>query len=363
MSFHLWLRQLFISQARPRQSRTAKLWANPRGRTLEQRRVLNASVQILSAPATSFEGSELTLFADGQGTGELQFDWRAEQEGTEVDSSSGQRFFPVAPDDGPLQVSVTVTDAEGNQSSDTKTIEILNRPPEVFVTRTELLDDGLTLEIEGEILDAGTRDAFELSIDWHDPATTSAETFTLPLGVRTFTLSHTFASPIGEAPWPVELTANDGTDSTTITVGANGSVAPRFSRIAIADQIDEDRSGTLRIDLAAPTEGEHTLRVDWGDSGVPEFFAIESGQQSWQIAHRFLDDLPSGTPSDQIRVRLAITNENGISDVGSVGTTLNNLPPENLLLQSSGTSRIGEEFAPQYLVRRCRYPRQSRNHY
>jgi hypothetical protein len=67
--------------------------------------------------------------------------------------------------------------------------------------------------------------------------------------------------------------------------------------------------------------------VDWGDGSAPEVFNYPAGTTSFSESHQYLDDDPTGTPSDVLDVDLLLEDDAGGSDSDTVQVTVNNVDP------------------------------------
>ena len=57
-------------------------------------------------------------------------------------------------------------------------------------------------------------------------------------------------------------------------------------------------------------EGTHTLVVRWGE-GDPETLRLPADVHTFRLTHQYLDDNPSGTPSDTYAVTVQLTDNDG----------------------------------------------------
>ena len=70
-----------------------------------------------------------------------------------------------------------------------------------------------------------------------------------------------------------------------------------------------------------------TLTVDWGDGSPTQVFNYPAGTTVFSETHQYLDDNPSGTPSDNYTINLNLSDNNGGSDTDSAIVTVNNAAP------------------------------------
>ncbi|MFV2069495.1 MAG: hypothetical protein ACC645_21225, partial [Pirellulales bacterium] len=114
-----------------------------------------------------------------------------------------------------------------------------------------------------------------------------------------------------------------GTDigSTTTTVT---NVAPAIGTLA-ATSVDENGVVHLTGSYSdVGTQDTHELTIDWGE-GAPQTVAVSGG--SFDITHQYLDDNPSGTPSDLYTIGVTLTDDDTGTDIGSTTTTVTNVAP------------------------------------
>ena len=71
-----------------------------------------------------------------------------------------------------------------------------------------------------------------------------------------------------------------------------------------------------------------TIDVDWGDGSSVESFAYPAGTTAFSEIHQYLDDDPSGTPSDTYNVQVTVTDDDtGTDSVSAPVVTVNNAAP------------------------------------
>src|SRR5262249_39752120 len=85
------------------------------------------------------------------------------------------------------------------------------------------------------------------------------------------------------------------------------------------------------------------LDVAWGD-GTVEHFRFEPGTpRNISLSHRYLDDDPTGTPSDHYPIHLVWHDQHGLGNSGDLVVTVNNVAPT---VQAGGddTVHLGSTF-------------------
>ncbi len=71
------------------------------------------------------------------------------------------------------------------------------------------------------------------------------------------------------------------------------------------------------------TQDTHTLTINWGE-GSPQTVAVTGG--AFDITHQYLDDNPTGTPSNVYTIGVTLTDDDTGTDTGSTTTTITNVP-------------------------------------
>ncbi len=231
-------------------------------------------------------------------------------------------------------ISLTLTDDDTGSDTDSVTTTISNVAPTLSnVAVTANVDEGTnTLTLTGSIADPGTPDTFSLAVDWADG---NVETVNYPAGTTAFTLTHTYqddaliALRVPEADFTIDVTLTDddtGSDSDSVTVTVD-NVAPTLSGVSISSPVDEGSAATLTGSISDPSPNDtFSLLVDWGDGNM-ETFSYGAGSTSFSETHIYVDDDPTGTPSDVYTATLTLTDDNGGSDTGSTAVTVNNVAP------------------------------------
>src|SRR5262249_26088484 len=99
------------------------------------------------------------------------------------------------------------------------------------------------------------------------------------------------------------------------------NVAPTVSNVQVTSPINENDVATLSGTITDPgTLDSFTLKVYWGDGSVDNL-TLPAGATTFTASHRYLDDNPSGTPSDQYPIGLTLTDDDGGSASAGLATT------------------------------------------
>ena len=247
---------------------------------------------------------------------------------------------PTGMTDATYTISVTVSDDDEGQSMASTTVEVANvRPTISDLSAIDISENGTTT-LSGRISDPGTRDTFELEIDWGDPLSPGnietidlnepGERVTFDAETGEFTVKHQYLddNPTGEsgATYTIGVTAtDDDRGATTATTNINvANVAPQLKNLAAID-IDEDGVTTLSGKIADQgTLDTFTLTVNWGDGRV-EDYTFAAGVREFSIDHQYLDD-PAGLP-DQFEIRLTLVDDDLDMAVDAVNVGVANVPP------------------------------------
>lgn len=110
------------------------------------------------------------------------------------------------------------------------------------------------------------------------------------------------------------ITDDDGA-ATTRTQGIRiDNVAPAVDIVDAEASIDENGVVTLKVDFTDPgTLDTHDAAIDWGDGSAPEGFRLILGSRSFSRSHRYLDDDPSGTASDDNEIVVTLLETTSVA--------------------------------------------------
>lgn len=120
---------------------------------------------------------------------------------------------------------------------------------------------------------------------------------------------------------------DNGYTTYTATVQVN-NVPPAIQVLSVTpSEINEGGSVTLTGTIFDPgIQDLITVTVSWGD-GTSDLVTLGLGR-AFTLTHQYLDDNPSGTPSDTYTITVtAVDDDGGSSDAASTSVTVNNVPP------------------------------------
>src|SRR5205823_10200854 len=113
--------------------------------------------------------------------------------------------------------------------------------------------------------------------------------------------------------YPITVTVTDddggiGTGSTGVTVN---NVAPsNVSLSTSAAAINENDSVTLTGTFDDPgTLDTHTVVITWGPGEGSSTLTLGAGVTTFTASHPYLDDNPTGTPSDFYAISVTVTDD------------------------------------------------------
>jgi hypothetical protein len=300
-----------------------------------------APVADAGGPYVINEGDGLAL--DGSGSTDtdsqatLTYTWDVDGDGDYDENVTGKmptltsaQMAALGLNDGPDSRTVTVLVSDGtNTSTATASLTINNVAPEILMlSATSVAENGI-VTLTGTYLDDGTQDTHTIDIDWGPGETQS-------LGVvvsgGTFTVTHQYLddNPSGTASdvYTIGVTLKDddtGSDeaSTTTTIT---NVDPVIDGLS-ATSVNEDGTVTLTGTYHdTGTQDTYTIDIDWGPGETPSLGVVVTGG-TFTVTHQYLDDNPTGTPSDNYTISVTLTDDDTGSDDASTTTTITNVDP------------------------------------
>ena len=177
-------------------------------------------------------------------------------------------------------------------------------------------------------------------IDWQDG---KVEVFTLPPGDQIFSTTHQYldddpqtGTPVDDIPVTVRILGSGDPVVAQTKIRVN-NVAPSNVQLELLTPIiDEGNMATVRVTFDDPgLLDTHSVAIDW-DDGITQVLAVPSGARSFEAAHLYQDDNPSGTSFDLYDIRVRVIDDDlGLSPVPPPTATLtvNNVAPTNIVIQ------------------------------
>jgi hypothetical protein len=294
-----------------------------------------------------------------QDTHTLDIDWDGDGTFDQTVAVSGGSFSVTHQflDDNPsgtsdtFAVIVRLRDDDGGQVVKPVEITVSNANPVVVLNSLAAIDENGTAILSGTYSDPGTLDTHELDIDW-DGDGTFDQTVAVTGGAFTVTRQFLDDNPTGtpsdEHDVHVRLRDDDGGSATASTKLTVRNVAPMVVLHPIAT-IKENGTAVLTGTYSdVGTQDTHELDIDWdGDGTFDETIAVAGG--SFTVSHQFLDDNPTGTPSDTFNVHVRLRDDDGGEDTASVELTVENADPVVILnpiaaINENGTATLSGTY-------------------
>ncbi len=133
-----------------------------------------------------------------------------------------------------------------------------------------------------------------------------------------------------DGTFTVGVEVRDGifTDTATSTLEIT-NVAPNITNLSL-DQTPIDENGVVTLTGSFEDPGTldtHTVTIDWrdGNSSTIEF---TDGERVFSMSHQYLDDNPTGTPSDEYMILVSVHDDDTGEGTETIGVQVNNLVPE-----------------------------------
>ncbi|TWT77630.1 PKD domain protein [Posidoniimonas polymericola] len=283
-------------------------------------------------------------------------------------------------------IGVTATDDEGASGYAETTVQVSNVAPKVeSLSATSIQENGVTT-LSGRIIEPGTQDLLRMVITWGDPGSPDQlqyvrfdappADFQYDPSTGQFSLTHQYLDDPAGTPDTYEIRVNvldddGGVGQATTTV--NVSNAPPELADVDANDINENGVTTLtgRI-VDAGSLDTFTLTVNWEDGAVEEFttdpngvginlldppegVAYDPATRAFSITHQYLDDNPTGTPSDAYTIRLTLVDDDADMAVDAKTIQVSNVAPvitkpEPFQINEGQSLLIGAEATPGALT-------------
>lgn len=262
--------------------------------------------------------------------------------------TSGDTVVPT-----PYILGFTATDPNGATDSQDHQISVLNVAPLLGNLSATAVDENGTVTLTGTITDPGVLDTFVVSVNWGDPLdpqTTHA--IHRNAGATDFSMTYQYLDddPSGTAmdtyTIAVTLRDKDGGEDSDNTQAVVSNVAPNLSNLTITP-INENGTVTLTGTITDPgTLDTFTLDIDWGDPLSPSnaqqtTYGASASPISFSLTHQYLDDNPTGTPSDNYSVSLTLKDDDGGQDTAVVAAQVANVSPQLVSLSATPIDENG----------------------
>lgn len=247
----------------------------------------------------------------------------------------------VFTNDGVYTVRGRIIDKDGGATEYTTSVTVRDLTPVVTGAPAQSGNEGSSVAFTlGALADEGADGPWSVTVDWGD---THVESYAVA-AVGALTRSHVYAD---NGVYTVTISARDKDNvaSNAVSFAATiANVAPSIT--ALGATIDENGVATVSGAIADPGVLDTlVITVSWGDgTSSPQSFA--AGTTNYVVTHRFLDDNPTGTPSDSATVTLSVVDKDGGTGIGGSSVIVGNVAPQvgALQLEDETGTAIGNSF-------------------
>ena len=211
-------------------------------------------------------------------------------------------------------------------------------PSNIEIQTPMSVDENGVVALTLSFVDPDLPDSHTVEINWGDGLT---ETFSLATGETSLSTSHSYlddnpsASAADEYDISVRVTNSTGEFADQNVKVAVQNVAPSNLQLAPIAPINENGVATLNLAFDDPgTLDQHTVEVDWGDGSAVEVFTIPTGDRTFSATHKYFDDNPTGTASDEYAIKVRLSDDDLGETTATAVAKVNNVAPFNLQIQA-----------------------------
>ncbi len=240
-----------------------------------------------------------------------------------ADNGDGTWNWSYTTSDGPDEsqdVTITATDTDGGEGTATFALVVNNLPPAI----EQVINDGPVTEGSSATIDvkasdpAGASDPLSFEYDCDND-------LAYEIGPQPGDTSACSFQDNGSYQVNVRVDDGDGGQTTGSTLVEVTNVAPSVE--ATGSVTDENGHATVSGSISDPGGGDSfILVIDWGE-GEPQEYGYPAGTASFSEQYQYLDDDPSGTPSDDYAIGLTVADDDLGEGSGSAIVTVNNVAP------------------------------------
>ena len=211
-------------------------------------------------------------------------------------------------------------------------------PSNIEIQTPMSVDENGVVALTLSFVDPDLPDSHTVEINWGDGLT---ETFSLATGETSLSTSHSYlddnpsASAADEYDISVRVTNSTGEFADQNVKVAVQNVAPSNLQLAPIAPINENGVATLNLAFDDPgTLDQHSVEVDWGDGSAVEVFTIPTGDRTFSATHKYFDDNPTGTASDEYAIKVRLSDDDLGETTATAVAKVNNVAPFNLQIQA-----------------------------
>ncbi|MFA5102560.1 MAG: C25 family cysteine peptidase [Candidatus Thermoplasmatota archaeon] len=277
------------------------------------------------------EGSSVTLDASGSFDVDgdaLTYAWDLDGDGA-YDDAVGVTASYHGVDDAVVTLGLLVSDGIF-EDTDATSLTVHNVDPEVSAVCGSTLNENEQATCDITIHDEGVEDTFRVEVDWGDGSALSI-LYPGDAGDVVIHPTHTYlddtpsSTPSDIYTISVSVIDDDGgddSDSDTVTVN---NVAPVAT--AVGASIDENDTATMSGTIMDPgTQDTFSVVIDWGE-GAPQTYLYPAGATSYSETHQYLDDNPTGTPTDEYAISVTVTDDDTGEATATATVSVDNVDP------------------------------------
>ena len=315
-------------------------------------------------PAVIYEGDVTTLSGSFSDVGtlddhRLDVDWDDNQvdlfvlvDQTAHTFSTQHRYLdnknpdPLMDPPNDFIINAILIDDDRGSHLRTKTVTVRNVPPvihDMTLDEANIFEDDVA-SLTVTFSDAGILDRHDVEVDWGDGTTTAVPSAPAS-GQRDVILSHQYLDDdptdtlFDTYPILITVTDEDGDSDVSVTGVTVFNLDPVFADLSL-DSFDVDENGFVTLFgtvFDVGTLDTHRVEIYWGDGTVEPVVPLVPGNRSFSRTHRYLDDDPTGTPSDPYVIDLLVTDDDMGFTTEALILTVHNVDPaiESLTLDAA----------------------------
>jgi hypothetical protein len=283
---------------------------------------------ITGAPTSGPEGTAITLGSTvtGPAAGDtIAYSWGVTRNGVPVPvaENTAPSFTFTPADDGSYVVTLTTTTGSGSGQA-SKTIDVTNVVPVPSIAGApDTSPEGTAIDLTGAVVDPGTADT--ITLGW------TVSRNGAPVGSPVSGPSLAF-TPDENGTYVVTLTATDdegGSASQSKAIQVFNISPSQLNLNPNSTAVFENGAVTLNAAFVDPGMADtHVVTINWGD-GTSSTMNLGAGVLSFTAPpHQYLDDGPTGTPSDVQSITVTVVDDDGSAGVSATtSVTVNNVAP------------------------------------
>ncbi len=272
-------------------------------------------------PYAGDEGAPIALDASASSNIELieTYKWDCTNDGSwDVTSRSPSGSTCTYADDGAFTVRLRTWDIFKRSRSDLAAMTVSNVAPTVAAGTDQTTIVGSEIQFAGSFADPGTADTHIIKWDFGDGGNKWGS----------LTPVHTYAAT-GLYEVTLTITDDDGAKGSDMLSVDVLDQAPTLSGISVSPPSINEGENILLTGSMSAREADSMLflALSWGD-GMTETHEFTPSSSFFSIAHTYVDDAPSATPSDSYPIGLRLSDETGAFTTTTAVAVVDNVAPE-----------------------------------